>query len=441
MLNFFVMKLSNSILFSNNIFSNLVFAILYIATFTYVWKAYCVPIWHAYFYQDVPHSAFYEAIGFLIALIPVLFYRGIKNVSSWICLFLYYFGYVPIVLGLLFNYPENNDVNVIGYWVVLLIAMSTYFLIDRLPYSKISSRRTVPITIIWLFVGVSVLSLLLVYHNNIRLVDFTQVYELREQNAGKGGVLMNYITAWAGTFTFPFVICYGLLVKKRVYFIIGSVLFLFLYMIFGLKTYFLAPFILYAMYRFFLWQETKDVNLMSIFTVGILLLSCFFLTNLENPALYVLAAVFLMRTLTISGCLFAGYYVPFFSNHPNTYFNHVSFVNNLTGADPYHGEAIGKVVSEGGMNANAIFWAMDGVTAMGVTGVAIVSILFAIFLIYINRLVTTENKAFVCTLLIMPTMMLLNVSFFTFLLSEGILLIVLTLRYVKIPYNKMSVEI
>ena len=92
------------------------------------------------------------------------------------------------------------------------------------------------------------------------------------------------------------------------------------------------------------------------------------------------------------------------------------------------------------MNANAIFWAMDGVTAMGVTGVAIVSILFAIFLIFINRLVNDENKAFVCTLLIMPTMMLLNVSFFTFLLSEGIILIVLALRYVDIPYGHMKLD-
>lgn len=69
-------------------------------------------------------------------------------------------------------------------------------------------------------------------------------------------------------------------------------MFLFLYMIFGLKTYFLAPLILYAMYRFFLWQEMKDVNLIPIFTIGILILSWFFLANLDNPTLYVLAAVF-----------------------------------------------------------------------------------------------------------------------------------------------------
>lgn len=149
------MNLSNSKLLSNNIFSNLLFASLYIATFAYVWKTYCVPVWHAYFYYDVPHSEFYEAIGYLVALVPVLFYRGIKNVSSWICLFLYYFGYVPIVLGLLFNFPEDNEVNVVGYWIVLLIAMSSYFLIDRIHYNVGTTSGKVPITVIWVFAAIT----------------------------------------------------------------------------------------------------------------------------------------------------------------------------------------------------------------------------------------------------------------------------------------------
>lgn len=72
------MSLSNSKLLSNNIFSNLLFASLYIATFAYVWKTYCVPVWHAYFYYDVPHSEFYEAIGYLVALVPVLFTEELK---------------------------------------------------------------------------------------------------------------------------------------------------------------------------------------------------------------------------------------------------------------------------------------------------------------------------------------------------------------------------
>ena len=87
------MSLSNSKLLSNNIFSNLLFASLYIATFAYVWKTYCVPVWHAYFYYDVPHSEFYEAIGYLVALVPVLFTEELKCIILdmpfpllfWIC--------------------------------------------------------------------------------------------------------------------------------------------------------------------------------------------------------------------------------------------------------------------------------------------------------------------------------------------------------------------
>lgn len=91
------------------------------------------------------------------------------------------------------------------------------FLIDRINYQETTSRGTVSLNIVWIFGLLTFISLLLVYHNNIRLVDFTQVYDLREQNAGKGGPLMNYITAWAGTFTFPFIVCYGLLARRKVF--------------------------------------------------------------------------------------------------------------------------------------------------------------------------------------------------------------------------------
>ena len=85
------------------------------------------------------------------------------------------------------------------------------------------------------------------------------------------------------------------------------------------------------------------------------------------------------------------------------------------------------------MNANAVFWAMDGITAGGVVGVFVVSLLFLIFLYYINSITTESNLRFVCILFVMPTIALLNVSFFTFLLSEGVLLIILTMFCVKLP--------
>lgn len=427
-------KILNSFIFANGKFTNIFYACLFVVLYDYVWKEYCVPIWTAYHYKDVAHPMFYEFIGYAIAIIPSVYYRGVRNISSWISLILYYFGYVPIILATLYNFEEGSDYEIWCYWIVLCLFMCLYFRADRNERKIILNTRnqTWPITYVYVFIAVSVLIQLALYHGNIRIADFHEIYELREQNSKIGGGLFDYINAWSGTFTYPFLICYGLCKNNKIHIAIGSALMFFSFCIFGLKVHLFAPLIILALYRFLSWQQTSNFNLMSIFTIGIAILSLLLMYNLDNPTCYTLAAVFLMRTLTISGCLFAGYYLPFFHTHPYTYFTHINIINFIFDANPYAGTAIGNVVSEGGMNANAIFWAMDGVTGGGVIGVFIVSLCFLIFLHIINALSSGANKKFVCILMVMPTMALLNVSFFTFLLSEGVLLIVLCLFKVKL---------
>ena len=78
------MKFFNSFLFSNSTATNIIYASLYVLLFAHVWKDYCVPIWSAYFYEDVGNSIIYNYLGYIIAVIPKIFYRGLKYVSSWI---------------------------------------------------------------------------------------------------------------------------------------------------------------------------------------------------------------------------------------------------------------------------------------------------------------------------------------------------------------------
>lgn len=414
----------------------MLFGALYIFTFSYVWKYYCVTVWHAYFYLDVPHSFIYDFIGYSIALIPIVFYRGIRNVSSWLSLILYYFGYVPIVLSLLFNFKEDNNYHVVEYWMVLCIAMSFYFYSDRIRIKIKHPSRKISIKVIWIIAIITLLMQFAVYHNNLRIVDFKSVYQLRAENAEVGNAFMGYINSWSASFIFPLIFVYGLFRKDKKFIVFGALSFLFLYSIFGAKADFLAPLLLFSFYKFFLWQDKKNINLLGVFSLSLGLLTLLLLCNLENEIVYVLAAVFLMRTITIGGCLFSGYYLPFFQDHPHTYFSHVNIINAITNSNPYAGEPIGKVVTEGGMNANAIFWAMDGVTAMGVAGVAIVSFLFLLFLILINSLATVQNRNFLCILMLIPMVALLNTSFFSFLLSEGVILIILTILFVNLKYDK-----
>lgn len=421
------------ILLGNSLFHNLIYASLYIVLFDYVWKDYCVPIWKDYYYYNIPHSLYYDIFGYLIALLPIVFYRGIKNVSSWICVILYYFGYVPIILGLLYNFPETNNYGIIAYWFILCTFMSLYFLTDRFKWKHKKRKQFVSLNVIWFFTAISFLFLLAFNYSRMRLVSFEEVYDLRLQEGNWGGPLLGYIKSWACYFFFPFVFCYGIYNKSKKIIIIGILLFVFNYSIFGLKSQLLAPIFLFGLYKFFQWQKKYNLNLLSLLTIALSILSIWLINNLDNPTIYILAAVFLMRTLTISGCLFAGWYLPFFQSHPYTYFQHINIINVLTGGNPYAGREIGKVVSEDGMNANAIFWAMDGVTAGGIYGVLIVSFCFWLFLYYINSLTNEINKDFVCILFLMPTVALLNVSFFTFIFSCGALFIILTLLYIKLP--------
>jgi hypothetical protein len=140
----------------------------------------------------------------------------------------------------------------------------------------------------------------------------------------------------------PFFIYIWFVYKNKKIIILGALSFLFLYSIFGSKSDLFTPFILYGFYKFYVWQEKKEINLLSIFTLGIGVLTFFLLNNLENETAYLLAAVFLMRTLTISGTLFAGWYLPFFQTNPHTYFSHVNIINAITNSKPIMAKLLGK---------------------------------------------------------------------------------------------------
>ena len=75
---------------------------------------------------------------------------------------------------------------------------------------------------------------------------------------------------------------------------------------------------------------------------------------------------------------------------------------------------------------------MDGVASCGVWGVGIISFIVFYFLMLLNGICNNNNKYFVYTIILMPMVALVNVSFFTTVLSKGILFIFLTIGFVKI---------
>ena len=80
-------------------------------------------------------------------------------------------------------------------------------------------------------------------------------------------------------------------------------------------------------------------------------------------------------------------------------------------------------------NANANFWATDGVAAQGIIGIVIITVIMFLFLLWINSLFKNRQSIFYILVFTGEIFSLLNVSFFTTLLSSGLLFLVFILKF------------
>ncbi len=419
------------ILFKNSILYNIIYALIYVILFDYIWEHF-EAVYFAYsgviYVADLNH----RLVGYFIAIYPILFFKGLRNASSWVSILLYYFGYVPMIMGLCLDMPLNTKVNINAYYVVLSLAMSSFFLADRKKIVLIkASRKKYSPKLLWAVTIFFTIVLFVSFAGNMRLVNFTEIYQLRKENASEDISGIGYIYSWCANFFYPFVFCTGLLSKNKKIILIGICLFLLLFSIMGQKSDFFAPVILFILYKIVIWVDRNQTNIMAPISIGILALSVFLLYKVESESVYEIAGLFFSRTLGVSA-----YHVPmylnFFENSPYTYFSHINIVNVVTNMYPYS-QSIGQMVAGDGSNSNAIFWLMDGVASCGVYGVIIISIIVFLFLLFLNGICNERNKYFIYTMMLIPMVALVNVSFFTTVLSKGILFLFLTVWFVDMP--------
>lgn len=421
-------------LFGNTKLHNILYALLYIVFFDYLWEHF-ESVYYAYqgviYVSDINH----RVVGYIFALYPILFYRGLINASSWVSIIIYFVGYVPLIMGLCLDLPLDTRINIYPYYISLSIAMSSFFWADRGRISfKMGRKKMLDERFIWVIAILFTLLLLIKYAGNMRLVNFSEIYQLREENRATDISAIGYIYGWCANFFYPFVFCLGLIRKNNKMLLIGGLAFLFLFSIMGQKSDLFAPLILWVLYRVVIWQDKYRANVMGPISIGIILLSIVLLVNVQKESVFIIAGLFLSRTLGVNA-----YHVPmylnFFRENPYTYFSHINFINAITHSYPYK-QSIGQMVAGNGSNSNAIFWLMDGVASCGVYGVVIISIIVFVFLLFLNGICNNRNKYFIYTMMLIPLVALVNVSFFTTVLSKGVLFLFLTVWFVDVSYEK-----
>lgn len=424
--------------FSRSRVANLALGLLYAFVYEYVYANYIMVVFD---YGDSTRSHVVNdniIWYYVLAALPFVFFKGVKTIGAAMSLFLYVLAYIPM-MNMLYvgNYAESIR---IPYAVALFVAMSAFFLSDNIyAFRRLltQKRKLIPFKTLEIITAIMFVYLVIVQRSNIHMVNFiedsAEMYDLRAAN-NMGG---NYIMAWLRSAFIPLLfVCY-LHKKDFVKYAISFGAYIVLFMIDMQKITFIYPFALTGLYFLATFREVSFKKYFHIVFMAIMIIVALVLMgNLDNPVLYVIATIFIFRTMCIEG-LEMNTYLQFFEigNHPYTYYNHIGIINAITHANPYP-ESIGIAVTGGGANANGVFWLMDGVAAAGSIGVIIISIIFIVVKSTLNSMDRKCSVALCVCIMLNGIQAMVNVSLFTALNSCGFIMIYLIFMFFDLSILK-----
>ena len=392
-------------------------------------------------YMDMSPFKYFSWI--VLSVLPMTAYQRISNTSSFLCLFLYLFVYIPFVHGL-FTVYGIDDKMLYSYTGVLCVVFIIYFCFGRyfILFKDLDFSPTIPFIYIEVATLLMTMLFIAVRGSSMHFVNiFTQLdvlYESRSENAESLGArnLILYVQGWLNGAFYPFLlVCY---LNQKNYIKTGLVFlgYILLFMADMQKITFLMPFVLLGLY--YLIKIKEDIicsNLHSYISMGLAALSfgLYFIKDSSNEIVFTLIAFVLLRTVCVVGWLTQTYF-HFFQDNPYTYYSHIGFVNAITGSYPYD-QPLGYAVSYGFQNANANLFLTDGFAAGGLIGIILISILFLIILLFINS-ISYKYKTVDLIVIFLPTLaFLLNVSLFTTFLSDGLFILLVLLLCTDSPIS------
>lgn len=408
---------------------NFLLGIAYAVLYDYVYKNY---ICEAFSYEiSAKHDmSSYYVVYLIVAAVPLFYYKGIRHVASAMSLFLYIFAYVPIVNNI-FSWGYSTGL-VISYGLALFLSMCVFFQTDHLFILKglMKRKKEFPIKYLEILTCLLFLFFLVSQRGNFHFVNFmedsAEMYDLRADNSMGG----NYLVAWLRSAFLPFFLVYYLAHKSYAKYTIAFIAYLMVYMVDMQKMTFIYPFVVTALvFMVRLYGEQFKTYFHATLIVLMIVLPLWLMNNLDDPLIYGVAAIFIMRTQCIEGMEMATY-MKFFEidHHPFTYYNHINVVNAVTHANPYP-QSIGLAVTGGNGNANGVFWLMDGVAAMGVWGIIIIGVLFILVKAALNSLEIKVSAPLCVCILLNGIQGMVNASLFTALNSCGLIMIFLIFMF------------
>lgn len=356
--------------------------------------------------------------------------KRIDRPSSLVLTIIYIFVCLPAIVAIL-GFEKNSTNKHYLLLLVLVLGFSLSCLLTngskRYSYdlAREYSKKFMPFLIFLWFISFGFL-----LYTSASLMNFAgldTIYEQREIGAAKN-LFEGYIQTYFGYVISPALVVIGLHKKNYLYVVLGFLGGIVLYLITAEKAVITYP-VFVAVFYFIL--KTKSYFCHTI--VFIMLMFSFFLLFAasfyeSNEAAAFIAWYLGIRTLLIPGA-FIVHYADYFSETGYTYLTHVSGISNFINIPAQYltdarWPSVGLLVGEDylnipTMNANANFMASDGIASYGVVGLFISLMLFAIFLIALDKAAQGIKNSISLPILLPIALTLTNGSLFTVLVSFG----------------------
>jgi hypothetical protein len=407
-------------------------ASLYAVAFLAQYQCLTEPLFGYWGFGPITHA--YEYL-YLVPLMvfPALFMPDTVDKPSALLAFLnYVILYVPLCV-LLFH-STKTSISPGDLWGIFsALAASTVLLFAVPSFAPIPLKKRTgnpgPILVLcWCVLAVVVLAVLAL--NRVHLIGFKGIGAARlnyEQRIRVLGPLFGYLDSWCGLAFIPFLFAERLGQHKRAACVLLGAVCVTLFLVTGRKTVLLSPLVVLGAYCA-VKRGWRPAALMVLFSSLLLLPFFFGALGLKGPRLLYINVVN-FRIFAVPQVLVPQYYA-YYLQEGFTHFRHINLVNRLFYGNAMFEQpwaAIARFYYKKTFTADAVFYATDGLAAMGILGIPCVTLALVLVFWVFDSLQVRHSKLLVLPAILPFLFSLFNNSLFTTMLTGGGLMLMLLL--------------
>jgi len=408
-------------------------ALFYCASYQWAYVKWLSPVWgYTGLTYKSPDPILLLIAYVLAAVLCVLSPLKLRRPSQVIYWILYFTVYIPGLLSPLFMQLDSGLI-----LLLLELGLTCGMLLIALSYRlNLVNVRRYPINrqLFWtiFFISFALLNvvLLVVFKGNLHFASLKEVYHTRaggsivtQQNPAIG-----YVSLLLSNVMNPLLMAYGLKTRRRGLVVLGVLGQVLIYSTAAMKSILLSPLIIIMLYYSLKKDRGGWVPKLGLLCAAMFFVLAALAIGHKEGIFFTLASITLFRSFGLPGC-FIGQYLYFFEHFPHTYFSHIHGVNLLI-SNPYSmslGMEIGNFYSGVGKgsqigNANANFFAFDGIAGFGLPGILIMGVVCAAMFWVLDSCARKNIVAFSASALAPCAIALSNGSLFTNFFGGGIML-------------------